>query len=514
MKMNKTLLSTLIAVLASVAYADEFTVDAPVQEAVLYHNLAEVTRQVKVDVHAAGHHRIIVPHSLTKDAAKLRPVVKGAELHSVSTVPNWFAKPSDLDEEIETITVQLDVNEHEMSVNNTLVQGLSDSLAGQGDYQEVQAKIQRLNTAYADLAVERAALHKKLAALRAKQDWQGGNAKGAADQLVFEVDVADAGEVEITWQAQTNQAYWQPSSDWMLDTKAHTLSLAAQANVIQKTGLDWQSAVLTLAVVPPQYLEQPYLDSQIVRAIDPKESVLRDAPMALSAAPAIANMEYAEKSAPAPVISSSGVDFRVALPGQYDIPSGMTGRSIGYWQGKVDAEIYSAVYDWSWPQNTALLMAEWTMPKALNILPGNMTLYRDGNVITQRNEHDLINAGSKQTLSFGIDPQLAVNISNPPGYTANHGLISKSHSLSQRATVSVTNNAQQEKRVRVFSRLPVSVVEDVEVSAEWSPKPTEQNVDDIRGLNMWEKTLTPGEQWSIQTGFDIDYPEGKELIGL
>lgn len=359
------------------------------------------------------------------------------------------------------------------------------------------------------LQEEYAALLQTQAALRDKRAAAGDEA------LVFTVDVPTAGSVSLTWQTQTAQAHWQPTSDWRLHTDSGRLDMRAYANVVQETGLDWADTALTLAVVPPEYVYPPLLAAQTVRAVDPEQF---DAPVALEmrqekASPLMANFAAAPQAAPK--IEASGVDFRVTLPGRYDLPSGESGLSAVYWQGSVEAQVYSAVYDWAWPQDTALLSAAWTMPDAMNVLPGEMNLYRDGNWVTRmRGQRQLMTAGSKQSLSFGVDPQLRVKQHNPPNYTESHGLLRQSSALSQRVILVMDNQGSTDKVVRVYTRLPVSTEEAVTVTPVWSPQPTAQDVDSVKGLTLWQKTLKPQEQWQVDSGFDIDYPEGQELIGI
>lgn len=517
--MNKSVLALAVFGAVGSAIADDFRVDAPVTSAVLYHNMAEVTRHAALDIPEAGHHRIIVP-MVTTDTTTVRSTVEGASLLAVSALPDWAADDaSRLQEQIRELELNLELNKQSIETTKAMMQSMAESLGKDGIFEQVQAHQSRLQQEFAQLLLKRSSWQQELADLQKQQAWQKQGQDEPAQALVFDVNVSEPGSVSLTWQADTDKAYWQPSSEWSLDTASGQLNIRAQAEVTQNTGMDWSDTALVLAVVPPEYEYPPVLESQVVRAVEPAENrhmLMESKSMADAAMPIAMMASYAESAPEASIeYEQSGVDFRVIMPGTYHLPNSKGTRSVTYWQDDIkDIQVYSAVFDWAWPHDTAMLMAEWTMPDSMNMLPGTMVLYRDGNRVTQMNQPQMMTPGSEQKFSFGTDPQLTVNIKNPPGYTENHGLISKSHELSQRNIIEVTNNSSGDKNVRVYSRLPVSTEEAVDVTPVWSPKPDSSNADDVKGLTLWQQTLPAGQSLKIESGFDIEYPEGKKLIGL
>lgn len=522
--MKRKLLAAVIMAATTSALADDFRVEAPVTEAVLYHNMADVTRHVQVDIPTAGRQRIIVPKMIaTSDGSDIRPAIEGATLLGVSAVPDWDTDDSMLKKQIRELELNLELNARAIAANKAMMQGLAESLRHDGVFDEVQTQQATLQQEYGQLLVQRARWQRELTDLEKQQAWQeqGNDDSSMASlfdgqALVFDVNVAEAGEVSLTWHAYTAKAHWQPSSAWALDSSTGRLSISARAEMVQNTGVDWKDASLTLAIMPPDYVYRPALEPQVVRAVAPDKNppmLMEQKSVAAESMQPLMMAEYADSASKLPTVEESGVDFRVVLPDVYDLASGKAAYTVTYWQDEVDATVYSAVYDWSWPSDQALLVAEWTVPDDINISPGVMELYRDNNHLAQLS-HGLMAAGSKRVLSFGQDPQLLVKIDNPPGYTENHGLISKSHELSQRSVVKITNNANVDKNVRIYARLPVSAGESVEVTPVWSPKPNEENAEDVKGLTLWQKNLPAKEKWQVETGFDVTYPDGQQLIGL
>lgn len=522
--MKRLLLAAFIFLATTSLSADDFRIEAPVTDVVLYHNMADVTRHVQVNIPKAGLQRIIVPKMIaTSDGSEIRPVVEGATLLGVSAVPDWDLDEPILQKRIRELELNLELNAQEIAVKKAMMQGLAESLRHKGVFTDVQTQQAMLQKEYAQLLLQRSTWQRELTDLQKQRAWQkqGNDDQMLASQsdgqaLVFDVDVEEAGEVSLTWQARTEKAYWQPSSEWSLDSTTGRLSVSARANLVQNTGLDWADAALVLAIVPPNYLYLPNFEPQVIRAVDPQENSPLSMAQKSMADDLIQPLAMAEYTAPQPNIAKveeSGIDFRVMLPGSYDLESSKATHTLTYWRDEIDARVYSAVYDWSWPKEKALLIAEWTMPDGINLLTGTMTLYRDDNYLV-RLSHGLMAAGSEQKLSFGQDPQLLVKMENPPGYTENHGLIRKSHELSQRNVVKVTNQANVDKNVRIYSRLPVSTGELVEVTPVWSPEPNEENAEEVKGLTLWQKNVPAKETWQIETGFDAKYPDGKKLIGL
>lgn len=76
------------------------------------------------------------------------------------------------------------------------------------------------------------------------------------------------------------------------------------------------------------------------------------------------------------------------------------------------------------------------------------------------------------------------------------------------------NLGAQEKSLRLYSLLPVSTQEEVSVVPQYAPKPDATDVEDTKGLALWQHQIAPKGEWSASLGYDITYPKGKHLIGL
>ena len=123
-----------------------------------------------------------------------------------------------------------------------------------------------------------------------------------------------------------------------------------------------------------------------------------------------------------------------------------------------------------------------------------------------------MNANSRQIMSFGEDPHIDVAYSVPPGHVGN-GLILRDR-LERRQTVTLTNHGKTARNVRLYARLPLSTQPDVSVEAKFAPKPDAENVDNVKGIVLWEKNLAHGDSLRVETATTSIIPKGKNLSAL
>jgi uncharacterized protein (TIGR02231 family) len=103
-------------------------------------------------------------------------------------------------------------------------------LALQTDREAVRAEVDRLN--------------RELGALR-------GNERRSRLLAKVNLDVRQAGEVEVNLSYLVRGPSWSPSYDMRADTKAKTLEVTYRAEVRQATGEDWQGVSLRLSTAQP-----------------------------------------------------------------------------------------------------------------------------------------------------------------------------------------------------------------------------------------------------------------------
>jgi hypothetical protein len=62
--------------------------------------------------------------------------------------------------------------------------------------------------------------------------------------------------------------------------------------------------------------------------------------------------------------------------------------------------------------------------------------------------------------------------------------------------------------------MPVSQIDILTVEPLQISEPVERNVDDKKGVLAWNRTVPAGETVSVQSGFEVRVPQGKQLPDL
>lgn len=122
-------------------------------------------------------------------------------------------------------------------------------LALQADREAVRAEVDRLN--------------RELAALR-------GNERRSRLLAKVNLDVRQAGEVEVHLSYLVRGPSWSPSYDMRADTKAKTLDVTYRAEVRQATGEDWKGVSLRLSTAQPGLQgREPRMDPWFLTKAEP-----------------------------------------------------------------------------------------------------------------------------------------------------------------------------------------------------------------------------------------------------
>ena len=85
---------------------------------------------------------------------------------------------------------------------------------------------------------------------------------------MFDIYSDRIGEVTLTLRERTDKAYWQPYSEFSLNTETNDLDIRAYAQVVQQSGLDWDNVEVSLSFAPPDYQDTPQLQSTSVAVAD------------------------------------------------------------------------------------------------------------------------------------------------------------------------------------------------------------------------------------------------------
>jgi len=159
---------------------------------------------------------------------------------------------------------------------------------------------------------------------------------------------------------------------------------------------------------------------------------------------------------------------------------------------------------------TAYLYAEMKIPKGAPLLPGKVTLFRDGTFVGAGRIPLLVGAQTHK-LGFGIDDLVRVRHDISQDRQGETGLISSSRTDNRGYRISVKNLHERAMQVRVLDHMPVSKNEEIKVELTGKTAPTTRDVDNKRGVVAWDLNVGPEDESIIDFGYRVSWPAAREI---
>ncbi len=387
---------------------------------------------------------------------------------------------------------------------------------------EAQAKLREVGRRIEDL-------EKKLASL----------APAAVERTEVKVNVsADAPlDADMTVRYQVPHASWTPHYDARLATGAKTvapkLDLTRRATITQRTGESWDNVAITLSTTRPTAgAAAPELTTMTVD-FEPEYK-----PRPMSMAPSGTGRMAAEQEAAAPAPAEPARDdesvvdglaaktraiaeergaeivtapFQAlyAVPGRLSVPNTGEAKRVTLLAEAIEPQL--SVRTVPREDAKAYLYAKLVLPKGSPLLPGAVSLFRDGTFVgTTR--LPILTPGEEHELGFGADDLVRVKYSVAEEKRGETGLISTSRTDSRNYKISVKNMHERAIGFTALDRIPVSKNDQIKVELSARPAPSKQDVDDKRGVLAWEGTLEPDQEQVIDFGYRVSWPSAKNVV--
>lgn len=324
-------------------------------------------------------------------------------------------------------------------------------------------------------------------------------------------------------------ARWNPSYDARLDTggkeRKPSLELIRRAEITQNTGEDWSDVSLAVSTVrTARGGSAPDLRPTLVRYFEPH----RPAPAA-SAAPMqdflAGNMrakvaqesrdrrdeaDMAKKAEEQQAALDAGgfqVVFRV--PGRIAVPAGQGAKSFRVAASMIEPELM--VHAVPALAETAFLQASFKQNEEAPLLPGRVSIYRDGIFVGQS---PMALAAKDETvrLGFGADEKIKVARTLVRKLEGTAGLIGSSKIDEREFKTTIRNGHDFAIRVAVEDQIPVSEMEDIQVEMlPMTTPPTTRDLRDRRGVMEWAYEAKPGDSREIKLGWRVRWPKEKAV---
>ena len=322
-------------------------------------------------------------------------------------------------------------------------------------------------------------LEGKLASLAPAQDER-------TEVKIF-VNAAAPLEADIAIRYQVGGASWAPFYDARLATgtkaQAPKLQLVRRASIQQRSGESWDDVALALSTTRPgagtaapelQPVTVDYEPDAPQRPIPPAAGAPRS--MARESAEAdrvVAGEEERRlraKSAPAPkpvqaeevraTVETQAFQAIYAIAGRVTVPA--TGEAKRVQIDEAQLEPALTVRTVPKRDQKAFLYAKMAMARGTPILPGQVSLFRDGTFVG--NGHlPLLAPGEEHELGFGVDDSVRVRHTIAEEKRAETGIITSSKTDTRSYRLTIKNLHARAIPVTVIDQIPVSQNGDIKI---------------------------------------------------
>jgi uncharacterized protein (TIGR02231 family) len=537
-----TSLVVLTALATLPARAASMEATSSIDAVTVYPDGASVTRIIAVDLPAGDNTLVLHDFPLGLDVSSLR--VEGEAdsrltIGAIDARPPRAAPPADLpelDKRIEALKDERDNLQGAIDAANArqkFAEHFAEaSPAGIGDkgnarpiaewreaFTAVSEEVASAGTAIRDAERKQRDLDRAIARLESDRAIKPPN------KLEVRLDLASAAattaKLRVTYAVRN--ARWAPLYDARLDTGARdrkpALELARRAEITQTTGEDWSNVALSVSTVrTARGGNAPELNSllvqypQIAQAQPASPSAVMDfaaKPLARSAAKAEPSPQQAEERQAVAEISGFQVLFRI--PGRVSLGASEGAKALRISTASIAPDLVVRSVPVIDP--TAFLEASFKQSEDAPLLPGRVSIYRDGTFVG-RGQMKAASKDETVRLGFGADDKVKIERSVVTRNEGSAGLIVTTSKTDERSfKTNVRNGHDFPLHMAIEDRLPVSENEDIQVEMLPSTTPpTASNLRDRRGVLEWAFEAKPGEARDIAFAWRVRWPKDKGVV--
>ncbi|WP_412564490.1 mucoidy inhibitor MuiA family protein [Thalassobius sp. MITS945101] len=545
------LLSTALVALPVMSAAETFQLQSRISEVIVYPQGAKVTRVADYEIPAGSHQLRVLDLPQNIYLERVRAKLTGARLGAVSLRDDFVPPVAQAEDAVRAAAeVRLEAAEEALAQHRDeirslqltreaaetaigFLRGLGEGEALEGAGAEELRQIARM-MGEETLAAREAVLAAEAEIRQLNRELPDlEQAVKAAQQALVDLSPKPAAvtAVDVSAQAEGPQkgqlrvsyfvgnAGWQPVNDAFLDLEAAQLTIKRGALVKQATGENWDQVALVLSTSQPtgkvapaevvaerRWLEDPerrLLQGEITfhesaRADDTGNFVVLKNEIA---SPASLRLSYSTAQTE---ILAGGLIVTYAYPQKLSLATGADAAKLALGSLEFTPNIAAEavpLYDGS-----AFLTATFTNDSGEEILPTNNTqLFLDGEFVGSVNQ-PLLSSGAEARLPFGpIEGlQLTRDVTRNQG---DRGILTKSNERVENIRIGVENLTDRAWTVRLVDRVPYGEQEDLQITWNALPEPSEKNVDGKRGVLAWTFELPAGKDKTIKLDQRLSWPE-------
>ena len=535
--------ATIALVAAIPTMAAEITASSQIDSVTVYPDGATVTRLIRLDLPAGDSMLLAHDFPLTLDPSSLRVEGEGGArlvIGSVDARPPGPAPTPNLpqiDRRIEALRdakTALDGEIASAAARRKFVERFAEtSPTGLGEKGEARP-LGEWRAAFTAVAEEIAAADNAIRSAKIKQrDIDRDIARLEAERnttppkkLEVRIDLnADAAAptlLRVTYAVRG--ARWTPVYDARLDTGGKngkpSLELIRRAEITQSTGEDWADVALAVSTVRTAHGGgAPDLRPMIVRfpvtgprpmanmRIEQSYAPAALSPLQEGLARGVDQPRLKKAEEQQAVLEDAGFQVMFRVPARIAVPAGQGSKSFRIASATIAPELM--VHAVPALAETAFLQASFKHAEDAPLLPGRVSIYRDG-VFVGRSPMALAAKDEVVRLGFGIDEKVKVARTVVRRNEGTAGLISSSRTDECEFKTIIGNAHEFAIRVAIEDLLPVSETEDIQVEMlPVTTPPTARDLRDRRGVMEWAFEAKPGETREIKLGWRVRWPKDK-----
>lgn len=401
-------------------------------------------------------------------------------------------------------------------------------------WETLQSGMKTLGKEIVDKQIALRALDADISALQQKLN-QSATGRKSYKQVRVNVESVAAGEAEMTLQYQVFGASWTPFYEARLDSEKQSVVLSQFGNISQRTGEDWKNVALTLSTAMPSVRMVPPvlsprwlgLKKEMPTQAVSKRAVSRARMKNVAAMSNFAALDTLQESAVGGAFDANFEEAAVetaavaatefsgvfVVKGSSNVPA--DGAEYRFTIGDVSSKAEIRAETMPAHDPSAYLIATMTYDGELPMLPGAVSLYRDGAFIGM-SSMEMLRPNEKLHLAFGQDEKIRVKYTSLGGEKKEGGVITKETKADTLERFEIQNLHDRPLKIAAYDVLPIARDGDITV-AVLKDKTTKGYVEAPNnkvGTVMWESVYKPREKRTIDFGYSVSYPKDAVLIDM
>lgn len=516
----------------------------------VYPDGARVTRVIEVDL--AGGEGVVSagdfpagldPASLRVEAVATTPLTIGA---IDARPPRAADPPAGLDDDIEALRderTRLDGRIEAATARRKFVESFAKRSPAMGEKGEPRS-LEEWKAAFAAVEDEVASAEKAIGEARVQQRdidrklkrLEAEHTRKPPHKMEVRIGVSAAAATHATLAVSYNVrgARWTPLYDARLDSgkggRSPALEVVRRAEIVQGTGEDWTDVGLTVSTsrtvkggsapeLRPLVVGPPPVTAATPQAVNRAAPAAPPAPRVFGfvgggtfdgkpknddAGEADIAVEEAASA------DTGGFDVVWRIPGRVTIAANEGARNLRIAAMTIAPDL--SVHATPSRDTTAFLQAAFRDPEDAPLLPGQVSIYRDGAYVG-RSAMAMTAKDGDVRLGFGADDGVRIERTTVGQVDGSIGLIMSSKTARREFRTTVRNGHDGPVHVVLEDQVPVSESDDVkvEVLALTTP-PSDKDVRGRRGVMAWNLDLKPGETRDVRIGWQVRWPSDQTVI--